>query len=471
MTRLLRSLSFRLAIAYAGLFCLSVALLMGAVYWLRVAVPLENARIAVDADARQFARMIETSGLAAAGMALDRRTHSGAERKPFHALIAPDGEILTSNLPSWPRRPAAGQIMIEADTFNDGFEIDHSALVRDRVFADGARLLIGRDVEDIVREKDLLQTAAFWLFGGTVVLGLTGGWLMSRAIGARIEIVTSAARQVMEGDLSGRVPLRGTNDDFDRLNETLNLMLSRNQSLFEAVRRVSDNVAHELRTPLARLVGKLEAIEERAGEDAAMRAAIEEAIAEAHRLRQIFAALVRISRLEGGRQTLSLQRTDVVQLLEDVVEFYQPEAERRDIELVLRAERPMVVDLDLDLVFQAMSNLLDNALKFAMPGGRIVVSAALGEVLALTVSDDGPGLDPSEFERVKEQFFRGSAAAGTTGDGLGLSMVAAIAHVHGGDLLLFDNAPGLIATFAFPLSAVTGIRKNPADGEPHSSPS
>ncbi|WP_395397855.1 HAMP domain-containing sensor histidine kinase [Novosphingobium sp. BL-8A] len=468
MTRLLRSLSFRLAIAYAGLFCLSVALLMGAVYWLRVAVPLDNARIAVDDDARQYTQLIETRGLAAAGAALDRRAHSGATRKPFHTLIAPDGEILTSNLPSWPRKAAGGQIMIEADSFNDGFEIDHSALVRDHVFADGTRLLIGRDVEDIVREKELLQMAAFWLFGGTVVLGLTGGWLMSRAIGARIEIVTSAARQVMEGDLSGRVPLRGTNDDFDRLNETLNLMLSRNQSLFEAVRRVSDNVAHELRTPLARLVGKLEEIEERAGEDAEMRTAIEEAIAEAHRLRRIFAALVRISRLEGGRHALSLQYTDVVQLLEDVVEFYQPEAERRGIELVLEAERPMVADLDLDLVFQAMSNLLDNALKYVPPGSRIVVSAALGEVLALTVSDNGPGLAPSEFERVKEQFFRGEAATGMAGEGLGLSMVSAIAHVHGGDLLLADNAPGLMATFAFPPGAVTGIRKHDGNGEPHS---
>src|SRR5262249_41896852 len=152
----------------------------------------------------------------------------------------------------------------------------------DHVFADGTRLLIGRDVEDIVREKELLQMAAFWLFGGTVVLGLTGGWLMSRAIGARIEIVTSAAPQGVEGALPGRVPLRGTNDAFDRVTETLNLIPSRNQSLFEAVRRVSHNVAHELRTPLARLVGKLEEIEERAGEDAEMRTAIEEAIAEAH---------------------------------------------------------------------------------------------------------------------------------------------------------------------------------------------
>lgn len=456
MTRLLRSLSFRLALTYAGLFCLSVALLLAVVYWFRVALPFDHAGALVDGETELIERIIETRGLAEATIALEHRARSGTVRKPFHALIAADGEVLTANLPSWSRTPSTRLTLIEADAFANGAEIDYNALVRDRVLADGTRLMVGRDVDDLVHEQHFLQTAALWILGGTVVLGLSGGLLMSRAIGARIEMVTSAARTVMDGDLSGRVPLRGTGDDFDRLGETLNLMLSRNQTLFEAVRRVSDNVAHELRTPLARLVGKLEDAEQLAEADPAVRIAIDEAIVEANRLRQIFAALSRISRLEDGRHALSSHRTDVVQLLEDVIEFYQPEAERRGVELVLAAARPIVADLDLDLVFQAMSNLLDNALKYVAPGARIAVgaegrAAAEGKaVLDLWVADNGPGLDPAEFDRVTEQFYRGSAAANTTGEGLGLSMVAAIAHVHGGDVALADNAPGLRVTLTLP---------------------
>jgi signal transduction histidine kinase len=268
-------------------------------------------------------------------------------------------------------------------------------------------------------------------------------------------MVASTALQVMEGDLSGRVQVRGTNDDFDRLGVTLNLMLSRIESLFEAVRRVSDNVAHELRTPLARLAGKLEVLEHDLGEDPdcnfGARRAVSEAIVEANRLRQIFAALIRISRLEGGRAAAQIQRTDVVQLLEDVVEFYQPEAERRGIDLLLDARRPLVADLDLDLVFQAMSNLLDNALKHVPDGSRVDVRAGRqGGDLLLAVSDDGPGLAPADLARVTEPFYRAESSAGVPGEGLGLSMVAAIAQVHGARIVFADNRPGLSVTLEFP---------------------
>ncbi|MDE8652987.1 sensor histidine kinase [Novosphingobium album (ex Liu et al. 2023)] len=457
MKRLLRSLSFRLTLIYAGLFCLSVALLMGTGYWFRVVQPLDQARASVEREAERFGAIYRAQGLAAARAALDRRSHAANQRKPFHALIAANGKVVTANLPSWPRARSGSIALIEADIFIDGFESDYYALLRDQVFPDGTRLLVGRDVEDIMRQEEVLRTAAIWIFGGTLLLGLTGGWLMSLAIGRRIDMVSSAARQVMDGDLSGRVRVRGTNDDFDRLGETLNLMLSRIQTLFEAVRRVSDNVAHELRTPLARLVGKLEALERQAGDNVEMRIAIDEAIVQADQLRQIFAALLRISRLEGGRHPLRAQRTDVVQLLEDVVEFYQPEAERRDVRLVLDAKRPLIADLDLDLVFQALCNLLDNALKHVPPGCRVDVAAALSEgSLHLAISDNGPGVEAGEIVRITEQFYRGAASSGVPGEGLGLSMVAAIAQVHGATIAFADNAPGLRVTLSFPAVRARG---------------
>lgn len=451
MSRLLRSLSFRLTLIYAGLFCLSVALLMGAGYWLRVVVPMDRTRHMVEREAQTLRAIEEAHGIGAAAEALDRRAQHSDGAKAFHALLAPGGHVVTSNLPGWPARSIERMSLIEADTFVDGVEIDYDALVLDRMLPDGTRLLVGRDVEELTSEAEILRFAAIWIFGVTVVLGLGIGWLMSLAIGRRIEAVTLTARQVMEGDLTGRVQVRGSGDDFDRLGGTLNLMLSRIETLFQAVQRVSDNAAHELRTPLARLIGRLERLEQTAGEDLTMRVAASDAIVEANRLQRILSALMRISRLENGRHPLELQRTDVVQLLEDLAEFYQPEAERLGIELVLSARRPLVADLDLDLVFQALSNLLDNALKHAGAGRRIEISAARrAGGLDLSVRDDGPGLAVDEARRVTEQFYRGRDSGGVPGDGLGLSMVAAIAHAHGAALEFADAKPGLRVSLVIP---------------------
>ncbi|WP_170065905.1 sensor histidine kinase [Novosphingobium guangzhouense] len=451
MTRLLRSFSFRLALTYAGLFCLSVGLIMGVGYWLRVVVPMDATHRMVESDSDQLRKLYAARGVEALTIALDRRAQHSDGPKAFHALLSADGKVLTTNLPSWPARPSGHLSLIEADTFVEGAEIDHNALVKDQILPGGVRLMVGRDVEDVTSEAQVLRTAAVWILGVTLLLGLVGGWLMSLAIGSRIEAVTLTARRVMAGDLTRRVRVLGTNDDFDRLGEALNLMLSRIETLFQAVQRVSDNAAHELRTPLARLIGRLETLEQAAGTDMTMRLAASDAIVEANRLQQILSALMRISRLENGRHPLELQRTDVVQLLEDLAEFYQPEAERLGIELVISARRPLVADLDLDLVFQALSNLLDNALKHAGAGHRIEISATRRAAgLDLSVRDDGPGIASDETAQVTEQFYRGKGSDGVPGDGLGLSMVAAIAHAHGASLQFSDARPGLRVTLAIP---------------------
>ncbi|MFC0685056.1 sensor histidine kinase [Novosphingobium clariflavum] len=450
MSRLFRSLSFRLALFYAVLLCVSVALVAAIGYRVWVAWPMQEIESEVDREADETARVLQNEGIDATRLVLEQRMRSAGVRKSFHALIAPDGEIVSANLPSWPRRPSSHMTLIEADTFLDGFEDDYTALVRDRTFADGTRLLVGRDVEDILREDELLRTAALWIVCVTLVLGLAGGWLMSRAIGQRIETLARTARQVMDGDLSERVPVRGTSDDFDRLNETINLMLSRIEALFGTARRVSENVAHEFRTPLARLLTRLEALEQLEPEGTPAREEVDNAIAEVNRLQRIFAALLRISRLEGGRHPLHIQRCDIVSLLEDLVEFYQPEADARGIELVLDAQRPLVAELDLDLMFQALSNLLDNALKYVPGGGRIEAFASGEGALHIGIADNGPGLSREEAARVTEPFSRGEDTAGRAGEGLGLSMVAAIAQVHGARFRLEDNRPGLRALLIVP---------------------
>lgn len=442
-TRFWLSLSFRLALAYAALLCVSMALLAAAYYWIAVARPLDAVREQVNRESQVLAQTYIVDGEEALVTALERRQRQKDARQAFHAFIAPDGRLVTGNLPSWPSRPETGWFSIEADVYREGDEEDFSALSLDTGFRNGARLIVGRDAEDVEDREEVLLLALPWLFGLTLLFGFVGGLLMSRTIGRRLDLISVTARQIMAGDLAGRVPIQGSDDDFDRLAETLNAMLARNQDLFDAVRRVSDNVAHELRTPLARLVAKLESLEQSCVAPSGW-ADVEAALAEASRLQTIFNALLRIARIEEGRHESSFRDVDLALLVADACDLYRPAAETSGLKLDIEAEPGHLVRADPDLLFQAIANLLDNALKFTPVGGTIRLGVQRhGKEVVLTVADSGPGLAPGEEARITERFFRGEGACGTPGEGLGLSLVAAIARRHGTQLLIDNASPGL----------------------------
>lgn len=461
MKRLLHSLSFRLALTYVGLFCLSVGLLLGFYYWASVMGPFNDIKAEVDRDARELARTYIVDGEGAIEAALEKRATQPSLRKPFHAFIDRHGRVLTANLPSWPSAVSSEWVEIEADVYRDGDETDHHAITRDRAFEDGARLLVGRDAEDIAELRERLLESVAWIFGGTVLLGLIGGLFMSLAIRARIEAVNQAARKVMAGDLSGRIPVRGTGDDFDRLGETLNHMLARIEELFEAVRRVSDNVAHELRTPLMRLMVQLERAQLADTDRDKRNELLSAAIAEARRLHRVFDALLRIARIESGRYQSQMKTLDAAALVRDVAELHSLDAERQGIRLEVAAPAQLDLVGDPDLLFQAISNLLDNALKYSPEGGTVSLTVEHTDArVSISVADDGPGLDEEEAARVTERFFRGRAGADHPGEGLGLSLVAAIASLHGAELIFARRPRGLRAEIVF-------WRHTPARGADH----
>jgi methyl-accepting chemotaxis protein len=231
--RLWGSLSFRLTILYALVFGLSVTLLMTVYYFVNVRQPIEAIKVATVAQSDALAvhyRADDPSDLIAA---LQRRANTPAGRTPYHALISKDGRVLTKNLPSWSAPAEAGWLMIEADTYYNGEDNDHMALVYDRRLPDGARLLVGLDIEDLRERQATVFDATRWMIGGGLLFGLLGGILMSRAIGQRIESIGATARRVMTGNLDERIPTHGSGDDFDQLAETLNLMLHRIEQLLE----------------------------------------------------------------------------------------------------------------------------------------------------------------------------------------------------------------------------------------------
>lgn len=438
----LRSLSLRLALLYAAILSLTVGLLYGIAHWIAVDQPLTSVRAQIARDEAEAAGIYVLDGEVALIRRLKQREHLSTGRKVFHFFADPRGRVISTNLPTWPREPRPGWRRIEADVHRDGEEDDYMALVLDRAFPDGARLMIGRDVEELDAIHKTTQQAAWSVLGLTVLLGLTGGLLMSRAIGGRLDAITRTANTVLAGDLAGRVPMRGTGDDFDRLSEALNAMLARIETLFESVRRVSDNIAHELRTPLARLRASMEQIP--AAPQSECLDLLNEAIGEIDRLQATFDALLRIARIESGRHGFMPRHVDLSALLHDAVDFYTPEAEDRGLLIETCIADDVAVLGDRDMLFQAVLNLLDNAIKFSGDRGEIIVRTIVDSSIVIEIGDQGPGIDEAERERVFERFYRSSDASTVRGTGLGLSLVAAVAALHGGRLRLLCNEPGLL---------------------------
>ncbi|MET1110712.1 MAG: HAMP domain-containing sensor histidine kinase [Allosphingosinicella sp.] len=447
--RLLRSFSFRLAAAYAVLFTLSLTLILATYQLVSITLPRNEVKRALTAEAESFAASYR-GDLHALGRKLERRAGEAAPRAGFHLLTDVRGAVVTTNLPSWPEYESRRWVSIEADVYRDGDEDDHEALALDSRLADGSRLLVGRDVEELDDLEEAIRAAGLYLVAATLVLAALGALLMNWAIGRRLGAVSGTARQVMGGDLSRRVPISGSGDDFDRLAATLNVMLDRVEAGVEAVRTVSDSVAHELRTPVTRLQASLRRLS--AGEDPPSPAVLE-ALDEADRLQSVFDSVLRISRIESGRHEAEFRRLDLSELIADAADLYAPAADDRHIRLDREIAPDVTVTGDRDLLFQAAANLIDNAVKFTPAGGAVTLRVRQQpETNYFEVADTGPGIAEEHRGRVGERFFRAPAAAGAAGFGLGLSLVAAIARLHGASLDFPSGGPGLTARLSLPRS-------------------
>jgi len=452
LSRLYRSLTFRLALAYLALFVVSVGVLIGGAYLAGVRTPLEQVRGGVEREAEALARAYPREPRAAFIKRLEARAAATDRRPAYHALIAPDGQVLSANLPIWPAPQAQRDwLRFEFDSYTTGDEVEHEAIARDLTFADGVRLIVGRDTEDLDEREDFLSETLLWGAILSGVIGLAGGLMMSLVVGRRLEAVARTARTVIAGDLSGRVEVRGSGDDFDTLAETLNEMLARIEQLVQSISRVSDSIAHELRTPLTRLHADLEELTEASRRSPQTHRLARQAKAEAERLQSIFDSLLRIARIEAGRHVAEFKTVDLSTLLADVAEFHRPEAEGKHQALVEKVEPGLIVEGDANLIFQAVSNLLDNAVKYAPAHGKITLTARReGEGVALSVCDTGPAVAAEHHPKLTERFFRAPDAAQAPGAGLGLALVAAVVSMHEGKLEFENLVGGFCATISLP---------------------
>ena len=438
-------LAIRITLALIAVTFLATASLLGTIYFFGVRTPINEVRKMVAGEARQLEAIYARQGETALIDALVARRQAPSPVKAFDAFIDRDGTVLTANLASWPRVQRDEWTNIEADLYRDGDEDDHEALSRDLTLPDGRRLIVGRDVEVLADRQELMIEASLWGAISVLLFGIAGGLVISAITARRLNAVGHTARAVMDGDLSQRVPVTGRGDEFDQLGLGLNAMLDRNEQLVASLGRVSDSIAHELRTPLARLRSALDSMGQGDPE------AIDAARGEAERLQQIFDALLRIARLDTGRHRIRRDPVQLDELVSDAIEFYLPEAEAKGQDIAASLT-PCLIIGDRDLLFQAVANLLDNAIKFAPESGSIRTRLEIdGSSALLRISDTGPGVAPEHRERLTERFYRAPGSDAVAGTGLGLTLADAIATAHMGKLSFAGEGEGFEAILRLPL--------------------
>jgi signal transduction histidine kinase len=286
-----------------------------------------------------------------------------------------------------------------------------------------------------------------------VLAGLAAVLVTRRTVG-RIEQINATSRAIMLSGLDQRIPLRGSNDEWDRVAENLNQMLDRIETLMGEVKQVSDNVAHDLRTPLTRMRGRLEKAYHAPRNSETDAALIGDAIADLDAVLGMFTSITRISEIETRARTGAFRALDLAEIAGEVVELYDAAAEQVTTKLTLAGERDVAITGDRDLLFDAIANLVDNAIKHGCKGGQVTVTCRRADGAAvITIADDGPGIPAGQRDHVFKRFYRLERSRYTPGNGLGLSLVAAVAHLHGAEIALHDNAPGLTVKLSFPAAS------------------
>lgn len=378
----------------------------------------------------------------------------------LYLVTSAAGETLAGNIMS-----VESEGLLEAGTYElfyrvieDGEPRPHRALVETIILPGGFRLMVGRDLAETDRFRSVIWRAGGWSILFVLGLAVMGGVFVARRVLRRIDHMTETTRLIMAGDFSGRLSVAGTGDELDRLAQSLNMMLDRIQELMKGLKEVSDNIAHDLKTPLTRLRNSAEEALRSSNSIDELRLALDHVIGEADDLIKLFNALLMIARAEAGGAFDNGELLDLTALAHDVAELYEPLAEEAGLLLRVDAERPQTIRGSRELLSQALANLIDNAIKYSTDGGYASVEQkeiVIGVdekpgCVDLSVADRGPGIAEADRSRVLDRFVRLETSRTRPGSGLGLSLVAAIARLHKGTLNLEDNSPGLRVVFSLP---------------------
>lgn len=454
--RLFRTTAFKLSAIFLTVFAIFAVFLIGTIAGNMNAILETQTGAAVDAELRAIALQYETGGAPWLARVIDLRSRQPGASLYF--VTDESGEKIAGNVEAVPEEilnqtGSVAQVVPYTSRDEKGAQAN-TALVRVAELPGGVRVLVGRDVSERQELVRVVQRSLILTVGLMLVLGLAAWLFVSRRVLKRIDSIAETSNRFVAGDLSGRLEVTGTGDEFDRLAESLNTMLTRIERLMLGLKQVSDNIAHDLKTPLTRMRNRVERALLQGRSEPELRDALHATIDEADQLIRTFNALLLIARAEAGVPASEFADFDAQSVAHDVLELYEPVAEEAHVGLKLEGSGPVMVHAHRELVSQALANLVDNAIKYAGEGNAnpevvIAVSQDRG-VVTFRVADNGGGISEMDRSRVTERFVRLEESRSKPGAGLGLSLVSAVAQLHGGTFVLADNKPGLAAILTVP---------------------
>jgi signal transduction histidine kinase len=453
LKRLLETSTFRLALIYLASFGISALALLGFLYYATAGFMARQTEETIQAEIVGLAEQYRAEGLDRLRDVIQLRSERQPHRSSIYLLVDAHGQRVAGNLDRWPDvRPGPdGSLTFAIEVSPDGETVEQRrARAASFLLDDDFRLLVGREVEDRLQIEAQIRRTLGWGLALTLLLGLAGGFVMSRGMLGRVDAINRTTRRIMAGDLSQRIALKGSRDEFDQLAANLNAMLDQIERLLGGMRQVTDNIAHDLRTPLNRLRSRIEVALLQEPGRAETRALLEATLADAQAMIATFNALLDIARAEAGSERGGFEEVDLAALGRDLADLYRPAAEDKQLTFEYRCAPGLQMRANRHLLAQAVANLLDNAIKYTPPGGRVrlqVERGLSGPVIA--VADDGPGIPEAERQRVLQRFVRLDGTRSTPGNGLGLSLVDAVAKLHRAELTLTDSRPGLKVSLAF----------------------
>ena len=440
---LFRSSAVRITLIYMTLFGLSVAIVLGFVYWSTILYKTQQTDEDINAEIKALSETYTRKGYPGLMTMLSERVE---QQRPgdstVYLLTDHQFRPLVGNISGWPTMAFDREGWLDFKLGETGGEFN----ARARTFEVENRfnLLVGQGMKDLATLKHLVERAVIWGLLLTIALGVTGGLLMRQTLRSRLSSINQTSRKIMQGDLRKRIDTRGSGDEFDELANNLNSMLDQIEHGMDGVRRVSDNIAHDLKTPLARLKNRVEELKMGVSGQADNEASVDQIINEADGLLSTFNALLRIARIEYSEQRKDFKPVDVNSILSDLQELYEPLIEEKGQAFSMDISKPFLLAADRDMLFQAFANLLDNAIKYTPEQGAISIrSFKEGRRWHVEIADNGPGIPRNEHEKVVQRFYRLDQSRTTPGSGLGLALVFAVLKLHQLDLSFTDNSPGL----------------------------
>jgi signal transduction histidine kinase len=447
--------TFRLAAIYLTVFLISAGALLGYVFWNTIGLLERQTEETIRAEVQALGDQYRLRGLSGVVDVINRRMAD--ETGTLYLLVNAENDRLIGNLIAMPSPRAEDSTWVDFPITKGKGEqqVQHMAHALQVEMAGGYQLLVGRDVEELNAFRAVIKNAIYYGIGLALALGLGGGFLMSRNFLRRVDAITDASGAIMAGDLSQRMPVGGSGDELDRLAGSLNQMLAQIERLMQGMKEVSSNVAHDLKTPLTRLRARAEAAL-RSGKGADQRAALQQTIAESDKLLQTFNALLSIAQAEAGQSREGLALINVSDVLTELAELYEPLVEEAGGSIKIEQMPMLTVRGDRQLLAQAFSNVIDNAMKYGGEGQGSALNLNIradvdNQQAVISIADAGVGIAPENRGRVLDRFVRLDESRSKPGNGLGLSLVASVMKLHGGTVELGDAAPGLKVLLSLPL--------------------